>query len=156
MEGVRPATAADLERLAELCRGAIAEKAPARGGAMFAAREARPEPVEDSLRAALEDAAQQVWVGTIDGVAIAYAVAIVEELRTGDRLGVIEDIYVEPEGRSVGVGEALMGAALEWLTDQGCTGVDARALPGDRATKNFFEASGFSARLLVMHHRIDR
>jgi GNAT superfamily N-acetyltransferase len=156
VEGVRPATAADLERLAELCREAIAEKAPARGGAVFGAREARPEPVQDSLRASLENAAQRVWVGTIDGVAIAYAVAGVEQLRTGDLLGVIDDIYVEPEARSVGVGEALMGAALEWLTERGCTGVDARALPGDRATKNFFEASGFSARLLVMHHRIDR
>ncbi|MBV9664434.1 MAG: GNAT family N-acetyltransferase [Actinobacteria bacterium] len=156
MEGVRPATAADLPQVAALCRDAILEKAPARGGTVFVAREARAEPVEDSLSAAIDDGAQQVWVGTIDDVVIAYAVAGVEDLRTGDRLGVIDDIYVEPGARGVGVGEALMGAALEWLTAKGCTGVDAHALPGDRATKNFFEASGFSARLLVMHHRIDR
>jgi GNAT superfamily N-acetyltransferase len=71
-------------------------------------------------------------------------------------LGVIEDIYVEPEARAVGVGEAMMASALEWFTAEGCKGVDAYALPGDRHTKNFFEESGFSARLLVMHHRFDR
>jgi hypothetical protein len=39
---------------------------------------------------------------------------------------------------------------------RGCSGVDATALPGNRATKNFFEESGFTARLLVMHHRLDK
>ena len=33
-------------------------------------------------------------------------------------------------------------------------GIDATALPGNRATKNFFEAHGFTARLLVMHHAL--
>ena len=32
---------------------------------------------------------------------------------------------------------------------------DAMALPGHRATKNFFEAHGFTARALVMHRRLD-
>jgi len=152
----RPATDADVTRIAELCRQALAEMAPARGGAVFVAREARPEPLEEGLAAPLADEAQRVWVGTIDDVVIAYAVAGVERLRTGAPLGVIDDIYVEAEARGVGVGEGLMNAALAWLEAEGCSGVDARALPGDRATKNFFEGSGFSARLLVMHHRIDR
>ena len=34
-------------------------------------------------------------------------------------------------------------------------GVDATALPGDRLTKNFFESNGFTARLLIMHRRLD-
>lgn len=156
MEGVRPANEADVERLAALCRQAQADMAPARGGAVFVAREARAEPIEDGLVAALTDASHRVWVGTIDDTVIGYAVAHVEVLRTGAVLGVIEDIYVEPEARGVAVGEGLIGAALEWFTAERCTGVDAYALPGDRATKNFFEGSGFSARLLVMHHRFDR
>jgi ribosomal protein S18 acetylase RimI-like enzyme len=156
VEGVRRATEADVERLAMLCRLAQAELAPGRGGAVFVAREARAEPVDASLAAALADPSHRVWAGTIDESVIGYAVARVEPLRTGTTLGVIEDIYVEPEGRGVSVGEALMGVALEWFTAEGCTGVDAYALPGDRATKNFFEGSGFSARLLVMHHRFDR
>ncbi len=75
-------------------------------------------------------------------------------LRDGTRLGVITDIYVESEARGVAVGECLMNSLLEWFTETGCEGADAYALPGDRSTKNFFEGSGFSARLLVMHHKM--
>ena len=32
--------------------------------------------------------------------------------------------------------------------------MDAMALPGHRSAKNFFEESGFTARKLVMHHRL--
>jgi hypothetical protein len=48
----------------------------------------------------------------------------------------------------------MMGSLLEWFGARGCSGVDATALPGNRATKNIFEESGFTARLLVMHHRL--
>lgn len=41
---------------------------------------------------------------------------------------------------------------LEFCRAQGCTGVGAVVLPGHRATKNFFEGHGFSARALTMHH----
>ena len=33
--------------------------------------------------------------------------------------------------------------------------VDAIALPGHRATKNFFEEHHFTARALTMHHRLE-
>ena len=45
------------------------------------------------------------------------------------------------------------GEILTWCRARDCRGIDAIALPGNRATKNFFEASGFTARMLVMHHR---
>jgi ribosomal protein S18 acetylase RimI-like enzyme len=137
----------------ELCREALTEVAPLRGGALYVLRDARPEPVEQSLGA--EVAAGSVVVGTLDGAVVAYAVAAVEDLRDGRRLGRIDDLYVEPPARGVGVGEAVMGALLERFRAAGCAGVDAVALPGARETKNFFEASGFSARLLVMHHRME-
>jgi len=85
---------------------------------------------------------------------VGFASARIEQLRDGTTLGVIGDLYVEPDARGVGVGEALMDALLVWASERGCQGVDATALPGDRATKNFFEGSGFTARLLVMHHRV--
>ena len=47
-----------------------------------------------------------------------------------------------------------MGLVVAWCRERGCLGIDAAALPGSRATKNFFEESGFSARLLVMHHAL--
>ena len=103
----------------------------------------------------MEDRAQCVLVGTIDGVVVGYATARTERLRDGSLLGVIGDLFVDEEGRGVGVGEALMDAILAWCSEHGCQGVDALALPGARATKNFFEGSGFTARLLVMHHRME-
>ena len=36
-------------------------------------------------------------------------------------------------------------------TAAGAIGVDALALPGDRATKNFFETFGLKARAIVVH-----
>jgi ribosomal protein S18 acetylase RimI-like enzyme len=95
-----------------------------------------------------------VLAGTIDDTVVGYAVARTEMLRTGQVLGVIEDLVVEEAARGVAVGERLMGDLLAWFEGRDCFGVDAIALPGDRETKNFFEGSGFSARLLVMHHRM--
>jgi GNAT superfamily N-acetyltransferase len=154
VEGVRPATAADLPRLAELARAGIAELLPTRGGAVWAAREGRSEPVEESLAADMVAPGTRVIVGTIDDFAVGYAVVHVEDLHDGSRLGVIDDIFVEEEARQVGVGEEMMGDLIAWCEDQGCAGMDAVALPGHRATKNFFEESGFTARKLVMHHRL--
>ena len=154
MEGVRPAVEDDLPRLAELARAAIAELTPMRGGAVWAAREARQEPVEQSLKEALTDERTRVVVGTIDDVPVGYAAVHVEVLHDASRLGVVDDIFVELEAREVGVGEAMMGDLIGWCEGQGCAGMDAMALPGHRSAKNFFEESGFTARKLVMHHRL--
>ena len=154
MDGARPAAPADLPRLAELCRESLAELAPTRGGEVFVTREARAEPIEAGLAEALAAADRRVVVGTIDGTTVGYAVASLEDLRDGSRLGRVEDLFVEPPARAVGVGEAMMNSLLGWFRGRGCAGVDAVALPGNRATKNFFEMSGFSARLIVMHHRL--
>ena len=154
MEGARPATAADVPRLAELARVARAELEPLRGGKVFVAREARGEPLEAGFSAALDDDGQVVVVGTIDDVIVGYGTGRTEVLRDDSRLGVIDDLFVEDGFRDVGVGEALMERLLEWFQAQECAGVDAMALPGTRETKNFFETAGFTARLLVVHHRL--
>ena len=44
-----------------------------------------------------------------------------------------------PGAREVGVGEALVEELLGWFAAQGCTDVDALALPGDRRTKQLCE-----------------
>ncbi len=155
MEGARPATPADLPRLAELARAAIEELAPTRGGAVWRAREARPEPLEDDLANALADPCVRLVAGTIDGVVVGYAAVRIEDLRDGTRLGVVDDIFVEEGARGVGLGEAMMNDLVAWCIDQGCFGMDAMALPGHRLTKNFFEESGFTARKLVMYHSLE-
>ncbi len=152
MEGARPAVATDLPRLEQLARQAAAEVGPIRGGPVFLARAAalgRPR-----LSVVMSDPDRGLWSGTIDGVVVGYAAAHDEQLADGARLGVIDELYVEPDARQVGVGEALMDQVLDWCRARGCSAVDATALPGDRATKNFFEESGFTARLLLMHRRL--
>jgi len=136
--------------LAELHRLAVSAAVPERGGEVFAARETAGEPIEDWLRERLSGGG--VWAGTVDESVVGYAVATIEDARAGVRLARVEALFVEEGARGVGVGAALMSAILAWSTEKGCTGVDAWALPGDRNTKNFFEGSGFSARLLTMHH----
>jgi GNAT superfamily N-acetyltransferase len=151
VEAARPATEHDLDRLAELTAEAVAEQSEARGGSIWWRREARQVPARSSLAAALADPDQLVLAGTIDEAVIGYAVVSLEVLADGATLGVVSDIYVEPEARAVGVGEALIDRVLTWCTSAGCVGVDALALPGNRHTKNFFETFGFKARALIVH-----
>jgi GNAT superfamily N-acetyltransferase len=155
MEACRPAADVDVARIASLAREMLAELLPMRGGALLAAREARPEPLEHAYTELLARSDVRVAVGSIDDVVVGFGIVEVEQLRTGDRLGVVTDLYVEPDARSVGVGEAILGVLLEFCRARGCMGVDGRALPGHRATKNFFEDHGFTARALVMHHRFE-
>ncbi len=154
MEAARPATTGDVPRLAELAREAIAELAVQRGGEVWRRREARSEPIEEGFRRTLDCEDHRVLAGTLDGVVVGYAVAHVERLGDGSSHGVIDDIYVEAPAREVGLGEALMDDLVAWCRSQGCTGMDAMALPGDRSTKNFFEEQGFTARKLVMYHSL--
>ena len=154
MESARPATAADVPRLVELAHAMRVELEEERGGPLWATREARPEPLGEAFAALLERDDATVVAGTYDDVVVGFATAHVEALRDGSRLGIVDEIYVEPEARAVGVGETLIGRVVAFCRDAGCAGVDASALPGHRAAKNFFERAGFTARLLVMHRSL--
>lgn len=150
------ATAGDVPRVAELARSGIAELEPMRGGAIWRAREARVEPIEEGLTELLDDAGSRMLVATIDGVVVGYSVVRLEHLVDGSVLGVVSDIFVEEEARQIGLGELMMDDLVAWCDERKCVGMDAMALPGHRATKNFFEESGFTARQLIMHHRFER
>jgi len=149
--GARPATLDDVDRLAELAAEAVEEQLPSRGGELWASREARALPADAALRDAVADPDHLVLVGTFDGMPAGYATARVEPLRDGTLLAVLDDLYVEAAVREVGVGEALMDEVVRWARQRGCRGVDALALPGNRATKNFFERFGLVARAIVVH-----
>jgi GNAT superfamily N-acetyltransferase len=154
IEAARAATEADVPRLAELAAEAVAEQVGERGGQVWSQREARAVPAEPSLREDLGDASRLVLAGTIDDAVVGYAVVRTEPLRDGGLLGVLTDVYVEPEARAVGVGEVLVDEVLRWCSARGCVGVDGLALPGNRSTKNFFETFGFTARAIVVHRRL--
>jgi len=158
VEATRAARREDAERCADLCREARDHLQGERGGALFAHREAgllvkalmRP----GGLDRLLADTRRRVLVGTLDDVVVAMATGRIDQV--GDvSLGIVDALFVEPGARGVGVGAALLQQLVAWFTAAGCRGVDASALPGDRATKNFLEASGFKARLITMHRALE-
>ena len=126
-----------------------------KGGIVWRRHAARPEPVEGGLTADLDDLDTLVLVGTIDETVIGYAVTTIEDVADEGRLAVVRDLYVEPGARGVGVGAAMMDGVLAWAGERGCIGVDALALPGSRATKNFFEGFGLVARAIVVHRSLE-
>jgi hypothetical protein len=65
-------------------------------------------------------------------------------------------VFVEFEAREVSVGEVMRDYVLEEMRSRGISKFDAHVLPGHRLVKNFFEAGGFSARSIVMHHDDNR
>ncbi len=155
MESARPAGPDDLTTIVELARTAIAEKADTRGGAVWQRREARQEPLEEDLAAGVSEPDRLLIAGRIHEVVVGYAAAHIETLADGGRLAILTDIFTLDEARGVGVGEAMMDAVLSWAHEQDCSGVDSLALPGDRATKNFFETFGLVARAIVVHRRLE-
>jgi GNAT superfamily N-acetyltransferase len=154
MEPARAANPHDLPVLIELARALRAEMIDQRGGALWATREARPEPLEETLASLLGRDDASIIVGTIDDTIVGFGTVEIETLRDGARLGVIGDLFVEREARAVGVGESIADLIIEFCAAAGCVGIDAYALPGARDAKNFFERSGFTARALVMHHKL--
>lgn len=150
-ETARPARPGDLPVLVHLAEACVAELAPARGGAIWAGREARPVPAGPSLERDLTRDDARVVVGEVDGIVVGYAVVQAEPLRGGETLGLVSDLYVAPDFRCLGVGEVMLGEVLRWAEAHGCCGVDAVALPGMRETKNFFESFGLVARAILVH-----
>ena len=142
----RRATGDDLADLERLHRAAVAGLAGVRGGEELAAEVARDE-VGPSLRHDLAAPDRGVLVGCLGSEPVGHAVL---ELHAG-RPGELVELWVEPAARAVGVGHALLEQALEMARAAGCTGLDARALPGDRATKNFFEDHAMVARSITVH-----
>jgi GNAT superfamily N-acetyltransferase len=151
VEGVRRAEHADLARCWELVAEAVDASAGQRGASLLlAAAGAAPEELVERWH---QDPDAVLVVGTYDAVIVGVAAGSIASTG-GRRLGRVECCYVEPDARAVGVGTALVAGVVAWFTERGCSDVDALALPGDRSTKQLFEAAGFKARLLVLHRSL--
>lgn len=149
----RAATSDDLADLHALYRGLEAEMVALHP--MWPLADGLPEPVADALSAALDDPDAVLVVGTVEGIPFGFLLARVEKLlpqADGLRIGSIRLVYVDHPSREVGVGEAMLAFALAELRDKGLVRFDAHVLPGHRLVKNFFEAGGFAARSITMHH----
>jgi ribosomal protein S18 acetylase RimI-like enzyme len=155
VEGSRAANADDIARIVELAHAMRAELSAMKGGDVWLQRSAWYEPLDDAYRTLLERDDALLIVGTIDDVVLGFGATLVEQLRSGANLGVITDLLVEHGAREVGVGEAIADKLVEFCVEHHCVGIDAVALPGHRAAKNFFEEHHFTARVLTMHRRLE-
>ena len=92
-------------------------------------------------------------LGTYDdypfGFLIAEWVAIYEKKSLD-----IREVFVDSEMRSVGIGEAMMLALLDQADKSAAFSIVARALPGDRELKNFFERYKITARIIEVERKL--
>lgn len=147
----RPALATDLEAIVGLYRALEEEMTPL--SHLWPLADGLAEPIAETLGGELDDPDTVSMIGEIDEVPVGFLVARVEPMlpqAAGRKIGSIRLVFVEQPAREVGVGEAMLAAALEELRKRGVTTFDAHVLPGHRLVKNFFEAGGFKARSIVM------
>ncbi|MEE8331543.1 MAG: GNAT family N-acetyltransferase [Acidimicrobiia bacterium] len=150
----RLATPSDVATVVSLYRQLEVEQSALKD--MWPLADGLAEPVEDSALQAIDDPDSVVVIGEAEAVPFGFVLARIEELLPqagGARVGAIRLIFTEHEARGVGIGETMIGFTLEQLRKQGLERFDAHVLPGHRHAKNFFEASGFAARSIIMHHR---
>jgi GNAT superfamily N-acetyltransferase len=157
MEASRPAVVADADACGALCLRALEEISELRGGPLFARREtgllAKALLRPGGLSRLLSDPRRIVMVGLLEDVVVGIAIARAEPVGESS-LGVLDGFYVDPAARGVGVGRTMLDSIVAWLGAKGCRAVDVNVLPGQRETKNFFEATGFKARLITMHRQL--
>jgi GNAT superfamily N-acetyltransferase len=153
----RVADPEDLPALIDLYRDLEAEMTELHP--MWPLADGLPEPLDAAFVDSMSDDDTIVVLGELDGYPFGFLVAVVEDLLPqggGKRVGSIHLVYVEADAREVGLGETMRDFALDRLRERGIRRFDAHVLPGHRLAKNFFEAGGFSARSIVMHHDDDR
>jgi len=150
----RPAGPGDVEVLTGLTARARDHLGTVRGGeALLGALRAGPDPVSFAGSDAHPSDAHMVWCAVIDDVVVGYCSATIERDHE-DMVVLVREVWVEPDAREVGAGEALVSAAMAWAIAEEATAIDAWALPGARELKNLFERLGLTARLLTVRRSL--
>ncbi len=136
MLNVRLATPDDRDEVLTLVRGLLTEL----GG--------NPAPKESLYEAfnrlVAGGDAGFIVIAEVEGVARAACTAsFATALRTVGRYCILQEMFVEPESRSIGVGTAVIEFALQHAVDSGCQVVEL-GTPRDGAQPiDFYERSGF-------------
>lgn len=152
----REVTSDDVNSIATLRAEARRAVVDARGGRSHIEKD-HPDHVGEAIvsRAIAGATLEAAIAGTLDEVVVGFALAHRESSDVAEPVATIEELWVTPEAREMGVGEELVAAVVRWAAQHGCVALDADALPGDRATKNFFEQHGLVARGIRVQRRLD-
>jgi GNAT superfamily N-acetyltransferase len=147
---VRRATSADASPLRVLEHEARVAVADARGGARWL--DEHPEVGEgwvDAVASRDVFAAVLTTGSTDTELVVGYLVLDVD-----GAIAHIDQVYVTPDARELGFGDALLERAAEAALQAGATFLEGHALPGDRDTKNLYERAGITARLITVSRRL--
>lgn len=88
-----------------------------------------------------------IVVAHIDDIIVGFLVAKLG----GDHIVRVDQVWVDPEARENGFGDALLAAVIARAVDNGAVAVEGQSLPGDRHTKNLYERAGIVARLITTY-----
>ena len=154
-ESVRVAELSDREVLRSLAAEARVELSNKRGGDVVERLDPHRADSRAEIVSAVEDPAATLLLGDIDGTPVGYGLMTLRTVVAGSLHATGEEIFVLPEARSVGVGEAIIETLLADASERGAAAIQSMALPGDRATKNFFESQGMVARSILVHRWLD-
>jgi len=158
---VRRGEAADADVLAALEHEARSAVGLGRGGSRWlqthpALAEGWPEAIDGGgvFVATIATDGHAAVVGASDrAVIVGYLVASVHA--DAERVVTVDQVYVHPDARELGFGDALLEAAMRFGRSQGAALIEAETLPGDREIKNLYERAGVTARLIVVSRRLD-
>jgi aminoglycoside 6'-N-acetyltransferase I len=142
---IRPATAADVEALADL-RLALWPGEP---------QEARRAEVEANL-ARTDGELKTFDADGDDGLAGFAAVSLRRDHVNGcatSPVAFLEGIYVRPGHRRRGVGCALVAAVEQWGREQGCSEMGSDALLANEVSRHFHGGAGFEETERVVYFR---
>jgi GNAT superfamily N-acetyltransferase len=145
---------ADVPALGDLVAEGIDAVRGQKGAELWLAEQAPTPPYEAGLEELIDAASGTVVAGCIDEVPVGVLLADRRTLADGRGIARIRFVFVHPRARGIGVGEALVDAAVAWAHGSRCRGIDGLALPGDREVKNLYERSGLTARAIVVHRSL--
>jgi len=106
-----------------------------------------PAPTADEVRAIVESAATVLFVARLGpgGPIVGSLTLAIFRIPTGLRAW-IEDVVVDTSRRGLGIGSALVGAALARAGEEGCRNVDLTSRPGREDANRLYQRLGFSRR----------
>lgn len=152
---VHRASRSDLGTIETLLVAFTAELRDQRGGELWSLVDGRfLSDIASELEDSLADPGNLMLLAVFEGQPAGCILANLKTMRDARTVCTVTDLYVCAEFRTIGIGEALLDCCMSWAAEHGASAIDAVALPGARATKNFFESHGFKARALIVSREI--
>jgi GNAT superfamily N-acetyltransferase len=141
---IRPAKAADSERIGELWLELIEFHRQLDPYMPLAAKDGNQRYAQ-RIRHSLNDTYQRVLVAEEHGELLGYVTGmimdIVPEMFVAERAGVIGDIYVMAEARGQGIGTALMQVMKDWFKLRGVTYYEWSVATANKSGVRFWETT---------------